>query len=1260
MWSRVRRYVLLAPVLFVSTGGLGQVYGTMRVALTLRTGQPVPKAHVMVISVDRGDLLSFSARTDDSGQSIFSDLPSGGYKVTMKKEGCKTWEEPYVSVSADNTAEINVTLTQGDPTEKEVDDGSAISILKLDRANVATSFSLHEIESLPIFLQNVSLFELLVPGAVRTSNVLSPEQNPQNGVYASLSGQHFSGTEVVLDGTVNRDPLQGIIVLNSSLDSVSELKITTQNYGAEFGPATGGVVSIQTRSGTNQLHGSAFGYRVSGLGQATTPNFGLTSFLLASAEKRDDFGASLGGPMIRDRLFLFGDFRGIRQRDDGTILLTVPIQTVHTTCTGLSDGSYCNLQAYLNAGAACNAPCVGGMIPNNIVSPQMVNFLKMIPMPDYGASDAVTNNFTASGVDSFANDNFDIRADYAISSKLRTFTRYSFASFTENGSPALGAAVGGPGTNPFKFAGVMKDRNQGISSGLSANLNPTLLTDFRFGFLRYNLRMDSLDTGTAPAANAGIGGLNLGTFYTAGMPDIELDNPNISGLPIAGNLDFMRLGYSPTANICDCPLREREQEFQFVDDWTKLFGKHTIRWGADFRYLQNYRLSSDERPAGHLEFQNFAQTANSTGFALGDFLIGNVADFARSYANPENPAALNAGERQKRIFFYGEDTWRVSSRLTFNYGLRWEIYVPQTVTGAGAGGWLELGSGTPPVNDQILVAGEGGTNLQGNVKMSWKNFGPRIGLAYLINRKTVIRAGYGRMFDPGYAGTIFGIAATQSPPVSVITTVTNGFTINSNANPTTITPLDVCTPGMSGAPGACDVPKFVFPPGAFTISNLYNSNLITSPNPKLASAIQQADLYAMPRRLRLPTVDAWNVAIQEQLDRHTYLEVAYVANKGTHVLTDSTGDGSQVPYYDLNQPTLKGFIGKPAAKGSQNAAANCRQASFIRDFGSPPNGTTAYCKILAALRTPFNPWGANVLYLGNNASSNYSSLQVKVRHQFSSGYSLLANYAWSKVIDFDNLSYAIDPGVSRGVGNFDRKHTFVMTNVWDLPVGRGQKLLGDARPVLNWLVGGWSLAAITSWFSGLPFTPTYSVNECNQDIDSGNFHTCQPNLVGEVHITGSRNQYFTTTGGPLSASCAPLVTGASMVESCPSTVWDPATSKKIPTPTGLQGYDPTTGQPLPGPAIGPWQRPGAGQIGDVGRNSFRGPGFFQSDLALAKNISITERVGVQFRADAFNVLNKVNLANPSPVVDSPSGGTITSLVNGAIQRQMQFSVRVNF
>ena len=227
----------------------------------------------------------------------------------------------------------------------------------------------------------------------------------------------------------------------------------------------------------------------------------------------------------------------------------------------------------------------------------------------------------------------------------------------------------------------------------------------------------------------------------------------------------------------------------------------------------------------------------------------------------------------------------------------------------------------------------------------------------------------------------------------------------------------------------------------------------------------------------------------------------------------------------------------------------------------------------------------------------------------------------------------MDPRVGYGSASFDITHRFVMTNIWDLPIGRGKALLGGISPVANRFLGGWTVSAVTIWQSGLPFTPSYRRNLCAQDADGS--APCRPNRVGLVNISGNREQYFTTTGGQ-----------ALQGSDCNA--------------NNICGVDPVTGQPVPGVPNGPWQRPGAGQIGNVGRNSFRGPSFFQSDIALAKMIAITERTKMSLRVDAFNAFNKVNLGTPISCVDCDGGGSIGSLASGATQRILQFGLRVDF
>jgi hypothetical protein len=281
-----------------------------------------------------------------------------------------------------------------------------------------------------------------------------------------------------------------------------------------------------------------------------------------------------------------------------------------------------------------------------------------------------------------------------------------------------------------------------------------------------------------------------------------------------------------------------------------------------------------------------------------------------------------------------------------------------------------------------------------------------------------------------------------------------------------------------------------------------------------------------------------------------------------------------------------------------------------------------------------DPGVFKVRYFGNNANDSYHSLQTRLSKNFNRGYSFLAHYTWSKGLDYDQTYFAVDPRIGYGPASFDIRHRFVMTNIWVLPVGRGKAWFGGIGPAADRFLGGWTMSAITLWQSGLPFTPSYSA--CVADTDTGD--PCRPNRVGLVPVSGTREQYFATTGGislPAGGNCSK--TG------------------------NFCGVGPD-GLPVRGTPIGPWQRPGAGQFGNVGRDSFTGPGFFQSDIAVAKTVAMTENANLGLRADVFNVFNRVNLGNPNTCVDCAVGvgGAITSLAPGAKQRSFQFSVRIQF
>ena len=464
----------------------------------------------------------------------------------------------------------------------------------------------------------------------------------------------------------------------------------------------------------------------------------------------------------------------------------------------------------------------------------------------------------------------------------------------------------------------------------------------------------------------------------------------------------------------------------------------------------------------------------------------------------------DAGERQKRWFFYGQDTFRVTRKLVLNYGLRWEIYFPQSVTGKGAGGWVDLGTGL------VNVAGFGNVNLQGNVKNNFTNFAPRLGIAYEVTPKTVVRLGYGRSFDIGVFGSNFGHTATQNLPVLI------AQQISPSSNTASVFDL-------SKGPPAPD--------------------LITVPSSGQFPLPDQVAAFILPRKLRLPTLDAWNLTVQHQLTPTLSLAIGYVGNKGTHVFPSSS------PHYDPNLATIVGF-------GSLDTN---ERKPFFKKFG----------------------WTQPISYFGSDASDNYNSLQVVAEKRFTRGDQFLAHYTWSKAMGYDSDYYAIDPKLNYGVDYTDRKHVLVLTNLVELPFGKGRALLGGVSPILNRIVGGWSLSGTMTWESGVPFSPSYS--SCASDRDTG---PCRPNLVGSVHVTGSRNGYFTTTGG------VPL------------------------QPNGT-----------PGDTIGPWQRPAFGTFGSAVRNSLRG-------LAFSRATSPSQRA---------SPWRRVFLCNSAPTSSTFSIGSISTI-----------------
>jgi hypothetical protein len=597
-----------------------------------------------------------------------------------------------------------------------------------------------------------------------------------------------------------------------------------------------------------------------------------------------------------------------------------------------------------------------------------------------------------------------------------------------------------------------------------------------------------------------------------------------------------------------------------------------FKWGADFRHVQQMVLDSEPARTGSLGFSAKLTAGPDSPQSLGlaAFLLGYVTSFTRTVGS-----ISDAEVHQNRMFFYGQDTWRATPKLTLNYGLRWEIYFPQAVNGQNKGGYLNLNTGT------IGVAGYPCCNTQGNISTPLTNLAPRLGIAYQWNSRTILRSAYGRNFDAA-SGEVFGPGATDNPPVTLDQTATAIPKTSDGehyvfqfqcANPTTNCVPPPTTPLYPNVPSNGQIP----------------------PQDLIGIA-----LFSVPPKMKVPTLDQWNLTVQRELTSNMYVEVGYVGNKATHLPVTGTG-------YNLNQPPIAGYV--------ENECYNDDLSPHCLD------------------RRPFYPnfsWPQAIESFGDVASANYNSLQAKLVRRFSKGYEFHAHYIWAKGLGYDDSYYNQNPNLDYAVNDFDRKHTFNFYNVLALPVGRGKALLGNASTFANYLVGGWSINTVTTWASGLPFSPTYMAIECTVDRDTG---PCRPNIVGDVRTTGDRNNYFTTTGG--------------------QSFGRPAN----PTPNRLGPIGP----------IGPWQEPAVGTFGDAGRNSLRGPTYYDTNITILKDIPITERYLLQFRTDFANVFNRVNLGLPSGCVDCVStttgqqiGAVIKTLAPFASQRQVEFALRFQF
>jgi hypothetical protein len=1207
------------------------------------TGAIVPGATVTVTDEAKGTVVSVTSNS--AGDYTVPHLIPDVYDLKVTAKGFKSFETKGISVEADTAPRIDPSLSVGGSSETVEVNADTQPQLKTESTDVSTVFDEQQVASLPVGDQNFTNLQLLLPGAQLLGWSHAADENPQGSKQIQVDGQAFGGTAFELDGTDNEDPILGIIVINPAMDSVTETKITTQNFDAELGKAVSAVVTAQTRSGTNHFHGSAYDFRTGNANYARDPFTEAPGTIPAGLKNR--FGGSIGGPALKDRLFFFGNYEAQRQKVGTAAVDTLPTTLLTESALGNNTTSAAQVAAgykgadfseyatsangapgaagilYVTnaaqaaaAGVPIGNPFPHNVIPTSLLSPQALALLKLLEPDTKGVTlgsgvgdvNGLDKNFNEPGTGLFNSNMWTERVDYTINEKMHAFERFSRFWDTLSGTVMFGAA-GGPGFGINNYGGNSNGANDSLASGMDIAISPKLLTDFRLGYYRYNVIDTKHDQGTEFAQTLGIPGINIGGNITSGSPGF-----NITNLPGGGGgTNGTVYGDGLNVNRCNCPLTEREDQFQIVNNWTRVAGNHTFKVGADLRYGRNLRVPSDNDRAGLLNF-NTGPTSNPAqstpgGLGFGSFLLGDVTSFNRYVST-----STNAKEFQKRTFFYAQDTWRATKQLTFNLGVRWDLYFPESTNGPGNGSLLNLKDG------YLHVAEIGGipSNLGWSVD-KWKQFSPRLGITYQYDPKTVVRVGYGRSFDTGVFGSIFGHTITQNIPVlanqQINSPTPTGDAFTLSAGPTQYAPIPVPANGLLPNPGT------------------------------------QVSSSSRPNPLHLTTIDAWNLSVQRSLTPTLSLTVAYVGNKGTHTLGDGDSNGTNPNESAVVLPGADSYTGQtlhydPSVKNSDpNAAkvdpatgavattnllnryyAGALQACSDPNYKNPGSG---YDNV--TLPSGACGWTNSIAYRGDDQNTEFDALQVNLAQTMKNGLTMNANYEWASAFDEESGFYTWSHSVTHGRDSNVRDQQLTTYGSYDLPFGKGKKYMPDANHVTDAIVGGWQISDVSQWSGGLPFTLGY--NECGSNIVTG---PCDPSQSQKIK-TSLTKFVPSQTSGTGSRTFYPK-----QVCSLPN---DPATCTDAINNTNLVS-------------------PGLDNFGNSGINTYRGPRFFGTDLGLTKAFTTWENVAVKFRLDAFNAFNHITAGNPGGNVESigsinnEGGGCGPG--NDCGPRQLEFSLHVQF
>jgi len=1143
-------------------------FGSMIGTVSDASGAAVPDASVTLINTGTSERRA--AQTDALGSYQFVNLVPGAYRLEIEKAGFRRLTRDQIQVQVQATVRIDAAMQVGEVTQT-LEVSAATPLLQTENSSLSQVVEGRTVQEMPLNGRNVLNLISLVPGVVPQGSTSGNPMGNQNnggttnpngwgnyqigGGMANQSGSYFDGAPLNVS-YVNS------VILVPTQDAVQEFRVATNSVSPEFGRFAGGVVNLASKGGTNAFHGNLYEYFRN---KALNANnfFNNRSGIARPAFNQNQYGANVAGPVRKDKTFFAFTWEDFKLRVGLPTVTTVP-----TAAMRAGDFSAAGIPAIYDPLTVCgnygNAACAKDANGNPIYTRQpfpnrMIPASRFDPtaqvMNNYSwglpTQGGILNNFVTNGTGGGDNYQINARGDQVIGDKQRLFARYS---------RWLGNTIPNDLFHNKATANQQRYSTNNAVLGDTYSFTPTTVADFRVSYIRFLFGFYPPNTGA----------------------DLSLWGPAYARLQ--NQVTFSQFPASQVQGMQTfnyVTVRNASNNEALSGSITKILGRHTLKFGGESRKIE-WNYAQTNYSSGQFVFNSGFTALNpqapaGSGYPYASFLLGDAA-------SGQAQQVVVASQRQWYHGAYVADTFQLSSRLTVNLGLRWEY--PGSFSERHDAATVLLPNASDPLGQKVGLPLMGLVALVNSPDYSsrlihpakWNLVAPRLGFAFRLNPKTVIRSGYGISFLPN--DVVFG-NAPWTTPANQATTV---FVSSLDGG---ITPFaSLSNPFPNG---------LVQPPGhssAFA-GSLIGSN-IQSPVPDQP----------------YPYVQQWNLTVQRELPGGAALEVGYAGSKGTHLPLDPVVSG--FPYFQVNQ-----IADQYLAQGNALLAqvANPFYGKVPSTAGILAQPTVAQGQLLR----PFPQYGNvnNVSYMAGD--STYHSLQVKMEKRFGSGGTLLGTYTFSKLIsNTDTVTSWLETTgagtvqdwnnarLEKALASYDVPHRAVLSYVYDLPFGKGHKVLGNAGGVGGKLVSGWGLSGTTVFQSGFPLVITAQPTTLSNTFGGG---APRPNVVGgcQKDVSGTAqerlNKWFNT-------AC--------------------------------------------------FTQPGPFAFGNEGRTDagLRNIGINNWDVALSKTTAFTERVKLRFETEFFNIANRTQFSPPNAQLGNPSFGIVTAVRNQP--RLVQFALRLSF